>query len=136
MLENTTTLYKWGLFLREPLERWTTERVTLLGDSAHAMLPYLGQGANSAFEDGLVFARCLEALPSDPVKALARYEAARRERTTNLVNRSYDMAGTFHNEAMADAAGAEKYINTEWHPSKVGARYDWIYQYDAKTVAV
>jgi len=37
---------------------------------------------------------------------------------------------------MADAAGAEKYINTEWHPSKIGARYDWIYQYDAKTVGI
>ncbi len=136
MLENTTRLYKWGLFLRDPLERWTVGRVTLLGDSAHAMLPYLGQGANSAFEDGLVLARCIEASPADPQAALVRYEAARRERTTLLVNRSYDMAGTFHNETMADAAGAEKYINTEWHPSKIGARYDWIYKYDAATTAL
>ena len=136
MLSNSTTLYKWGLFLREPLERWTEGRVTLLGDASHAMLPYLGQGANSSLEDGLVMARCLAEWAGDPGKAFVQYEKARRERTTNLVNRSYEMAGTFHNEAMADAAGAEKYINTEWHPSKIGARYDWIYQYDAKTVGI
>ena len=46
------------------------------------------------------------------------------------------MAGTFHNEAMADAEGAEKYINTEWHPSRIGARYDWIYKYDAASAAL
>lgn len=136
MLENTTTLYRWGLFLRDPLEHWSRGRVTLLGDACHAMLPYLGQGANSAMEDGFVLARCIAAWPGDPVIALERYEAARLERTTTLVNRSADMAGTFHNEAMADAEGAEKYINTEWHPSKIGARYDWIYKYDAATAAL
>ena len=136
MLENTTTLYRWGLFLRDPLEHWSRGRVTLLGDACHAMLPYLGQGANSAMEDGFVLARCIEAWPADPAIALERYEAARLERTTTLVNRSADMAGTFHNAAMADAEGAEKYINTEWHPSRIGARYDWIYQYDAAQAAL
>src|SRR4029434_10595998 len=35
--------YKWALYDRDPLERWSKGRVTLLGDSAHAMLPYLGR---------------------------------------------------------------------------------------------
>ena len=136
MFRDITTPYKWGLFLREPLNSWTQGRVTLLGDAAHAMLPYLGQGANSSLEDGLVLARCLEAWPDEPGKALARYEAARKERTTNLVDGSAAMAAKFHNEAMAEADTAEQYINTEWHPNKIGARYDWIYQYDAKTATI
>ena len=45
--------YKWALYDRDPLQRWSKGRATLLGDSAHAMLPYLGQGAAMAIEDGL-----------------------------------------------------------------------------------
>lgn len=136
MIETAPKLFKWGLFLREPLARWTEGRVTLLGDACHAMLPYLGQGANMAIEDGYILARSLEGQPGDPQSALKRYEDARRERTTRIVNSSAEMTGKFHNEALADAAGAEAYVNAEWHPDKVRARYDWIYQYDANAVAV
>ena len=45
LFDATERCYKWALFDREPLERWSKDRVTLLGDSAHAMLPYLAQGA-------------------------------------------------------------------------------------------
>jgi len=136
MIESAGTLFKWGLFLREPLSRWTEGRVTLLGDACHAMLPYLGQGANMAIEDGYVLARCLEASGGDVCAALMRYETARLDRTTRVVQGSADMTGKFHNEALADAAGAERYVNAEWHPDKVRARYDWIYQYDALAVPV
>ena len=48
--------YKWALYDRDPLARWSVGRATLLGDSAHAMLPYLGQGAAMAIEDAYVLA--------------------------------------------------------------------------------
>ncbi|MFQ3595069.1 MAG: FAD-dependent monooxygenase [Sphingomonadaceae bacterium] len=73
-------LFKWALFAREPLATWVAGRVTLLGDAAHAMLPFMGQGAATAIEDAAVLARALAALP--PEEALPRYEAARRERTS------------------------------------------------------
>jgi len=136
MIEHSGKLYKWALFLRAPLPRWTQGRVTLLGDACHAMLPYLGQGANMALEDGYVLARCLEQWHEQPELALAHYEAARRERTTRVVNGSAEMTGKFHNDAFADAAGAEAYVNAEWHPAKIAERYDWIYQYEAATVAL
>src|SRR5882724_3397032 len=53
------TWYKWALYDRDPIPRWTRGRVTVLGDAAHPMLPYLGQGACQAIEDGAVLATAL-----------------------------------------------------------------------------
>jgi salicylate hydroxylase len=74
-------IIKWALFAREPLPTWRAGRAALLGDAAHPMLPFLGLGAMMAIEDALILARALEA-DSDPVSGLARYEAARRSRTS------------------------------------------------------
>ncbi|MBO0806643.1 MAG: FAD-dependent monooxygenase, partial [Nocardiopsaceae bacterium] len=70
--------YKWALYDRDPIPRWTRGRVTLLGDAAHPMLPYLGQGACQALEDSAVLATALKAEAADPEAALARYERTRR----------------------------------------------------------
>src|SRR5207247_2361711 len=60
-------------------------RVTVLGDAAHPMLPYLGQGACQAIEDGAVLATALTAEAADPVTGLARYERTRRPRASQVV---------------------------------------------------
>lgn len=73
--------FKWGLLGRDPLPNWTQGRITLLGDAAHPMLPFLGQGAGMAIEDAIVLSRVF-AQSQDVSEGLARYEAARRERTT------------------------------------------------------
>jgi salicylate hydroxylase len=76
-------LFKWGLRDREPLGSWTVGRVTVLGDAAHPMTPFLGQGACLAIEDALVLGRAFA--ESEAVdEALDRYEAARRPRGTNV----------------------------------------------------
>lgn len=76
-------LFKWGLRDREPLQTWTVGRVTLLGDAAHPMTPFLGQGACLAIEDGLVLGRAFAA--AETVEdALHRYEVARKTRGTNV----------------------------------------------------
>ena len=76
-------LFKWGLRDREPLATWVAGRVAMLGDAAHPMTPFLGQGACIAIEDGLVLGRAFAA-SATVAEALARYEAARRERGTNV----------------------------------------------------
>ena len=77
--------YKWALYDRDPIPHWTRGRVTVLGDAAHPMLPYLGQGACQAIEDGSVLALALAAETDDPVRALARYERSRRPRASQVV---------------------------------------------------
>lgn len=72
-------LFKWGLRDREPLAAWTCGRVAMLGDAAHPMTPFLGQGACLAIEDALVLGRAFAASAS-VAEALARYEAARKTR--------------------------------------------------------
>jgi salicylate hydroxylase len=77
--------YKWALYDRDPIPHWTRGRVTVLGDAAHPMLPYLGQGACQALEDGCVLAAALGTEPDDPVGALAVYERSRRPRASRVV---------------------------------------------------
>ena len=87
LFEAGDTWYKWALYDRDPIPAWTSGRVTLLGDAAHPMLPYLGQGACQALEDGAVLANALSdrRFASDPVAALASYELTRRPRASQVV---------------------------------------------------
>ena len=85
LFEAGQTWYKWALYDRDPIPAWTSGRVSLLGDAAHPMLPYLGQGACQALEDGAVLANALSASPSDPAGALASYERVRRPRASQVV---------------------------------------------------
>ena len=80
-------LYRWGLFSREPLEGLVSENIGVIGDSAHPMLPWFGQGASSSIEDGIVLARCFEEGVDDR-RALALYNLARHERVTFLQRES------------------------------------------------
>ena len=74
---------------RDPLERWTFDRVTLLGDAAHPMYPQGGNGGAQAIIDAATLGRLLASEP-DPVSALRAYEAARVPVTGRIVlqNRS------------------------------------------------
>ena len=88
-------LLKWALFDRDPLERWSVGRVALLGDAAHPMLPFLGQGAAMGIEDGLVLARAFAAAGSLR-EALRRYVEARQPRTAWVMLKSRETALNYH----------------------------------------
>jgi salicylate hydroxylase len=128
------TPYKWALMVRPPLERWTVNRVTLAGDAAHSMLPFLAQGAIMAIEDGCVLARCLAeyGVPD----ALKRYENARKDRTRRTVEGSAANIHRFHNPVLADQAEGRRFIDREWTSRGIADRYEWLFRYDATTVPV
>jgi salicylate hydroxylase len=75
---------KWALFDRDPLPRWTEGRVTLMGDAAHPMLPFLGLGAAMGIEDGVVLGRAFGSA-ANPIEALHVYENTRRERANGVL---------------------------------------------------
>lgn len=87
-------VHKWALFEREPLPRWSADRITLLGDACHPMTPYMAQGAATAIEDAAVLSRCLDGVDRHGVgAALKRYEDSRKDRTARiqLISRLNDM---------------------------------------------
>ena len=128
------TPYKWALMVRAPLERWTVGRVTLAGDAAHSMLPFLAQGAIMAIEDGCVLSRCLAQF--EVPEALARYETARKERTRRTVEGSAANIHRFHNPVLANPEEGRRFVDREWTKQGIADRYEWLFRYDATTVEV
>ena len=62
------------------------DRVALLGDAAHAIVPFYGQGANAAFEDCIVLDECLREFKDDPAEALRTYEERRKRHADALAS--------------------------------------------------
>jgi salicylate hydroxylase len=85
LLKEVQVTFRWALYDREPLPVWTKQRLSLLGDAAHPMLPHLGQGANQSIEDGMALATILSRadLTAAPLALLA-YERLRRERVAQV----------------------------------------------------
>ena len=93
------TVGRWALLDRAPLERWSQDAVTLLGDAAHPMFPFFAQGAAQAIEDAAVLARCLARAADGRdglAAALRRYEKLRLPRTTRLQEVSHARAHINH----------------------------------------
>jgi len=85
LLAQVEVTFRWALYDREPLPIWTKERLSLLGDAAHPMLPHLGQGANQSIEDGMALATILtRADRQNTPAALLAYERLRRERVAQV----------------------------------------------------
>lgn len=81
------TCYKWALHVRQPLDTWIEGPITLLGDAAHPMTPFLGMGAGMAIEDALVLSRILSNY-HDWQNALEVYQAMRQPRANLMFEQS------------------------------------------------
>ena len=135
-IENIDTPYKWALMARGPMNRWSQDRITLLGDACHPTLPFLGQGAVMAIEDAYVVAACLQQYRRDPSRAFARYEEIRKERTASVVRKSHENRRHVFSPALANNDELAIEVARYWQQEHVKERLDWLYQYDATAIAV
>ena len=80
LLDACRTVTKSALYVRQPMPRWSSGNVTLLGDACHPMVPFMAQGACMAIEDSVVLARLLDgAAAADVPAAFERYEGGAQE---------------------------------------------------------
>lgn len=122
---------KWAIYDRDPLEAWSRGRVTLLGDAAHAMLPYLAQGACQAIEDAAVVARCLERWPDDPEHGLAVYDAVRRPHTTRVQHAARKGETTFHLSDWREVWRRNQALRAAQTGGTGASPTGWLYAHDA-----
>ncbi len=95
-------LFKWGLFGRPWLAEWSRGRVVLLGDAAHPMLPFLGQGGANAIEDAMILTRCLKA-EAEPEQAFALYQRTRGPRARAATEEAAKRGDRYLGEPTADS---------------------------------
>lgn len=144
-LDRVKTVDKWKLMHRSELESWISEKsnFVFLGDSAHSMLPYLAQGANSSLEDGAVLGYVLAALErrDQLPQALGLFQRLRKKRGEAIVRETFAQRRDFH---MLD--GEAQRARDELMMSKLGKEIDvkfpsrwqcpvvqpWLYGYDAR----
>jgi salicylate hydroxylase len=118
---------KWALYDRAPSTPWGRGPVTLMGDAAHPMLPFLAQGAAMAIEDAAVLAQEIARSPGDRAGALRNYEAGRQPRTARVQRAARRNDFRYHlrqpaahvRDAVLRALGGERLL----------AQYDWIYRW-------
>jgi salicylate hydroxylase len=118
---------RWALFAVDASQPWTSGRVALLGDAAHAMLPFVAQGAGMAIEDAAVLAECLARHPNDIPAALARYGEARQPRVVR-VQRTAQRTGEIYHMRGAMALARDTVIRL-LSGERLRARQDWIYDW-------
>ena len=126
---------KWALFTVPDNGGWTDGAIALLGDAAHAMLPFAAQGAGMAIEDAAVLARCLGAYlaksqdEGGPTVAAAMQRYARLRRTRVMrVQRAARQAGKIYHLTGATAFARDLAIKA-LGPKRILARQDWIYDW-------
>jgi salicylate hydroxylase len=103
--------FRWGIYDRTPLTIWSTDHITLLGDAAHAVTPYLGQGANQSVEDAITLAVLLQdAQAADIPIRLRRYEDLRIERNRRVHDGAREAGALYRSTDLSPAQQAERIV--------------------------
>ena len=95
-IKDSTKLYKWGIYIRPPLKSMITKNITLLGDAAHPMVPFLGQGGCMAIEDAYAFGILCKITNCDFTKAQSIYDSVRSKRTKKIQRMSMMQGKIYH----------------------------------------
>ncbi len=115
---------KWALCASEPGAIWVDGRVALLGDAAHAMLPFAAQGAAMAIEDAALLADAFSVTDNVAI-ALSGYETSRRERVDRVMKLANTNDGVYHMGFPVSLA--RDMVLRLSQPKNLLARLDWLY---------
>lgn len=126
VLEQNIGWLKWPAIDLEPVPDWSSNKTVLIGDAAHATLPYLAQGAAMSLEDACVLAASLENAPRLET-AFADYARQRCARTAAIQNRSRQLGKTYH--AAGLVRHARNLILKTTPPSGFLKQLSWIYDW-------
>ena len=96
LFKSSSKVYRWGMYTRSPLKSLVNENVTLLGDAAHPMLPFLGQGGNMAIEDAFIFASLCKNFKNDYDKSQMYYQKLRLKRVNRVQSSSKQQTMIYH----------------------------------------
>ncbi len=129
ILAPVTQWRKWALCTLPASVTWSDGRVALLGDAAHAMLPFAAQGAGMAIEDAAVLARCLSEAADDVPAALKRYADLRRDRVARVQHLARQNGRIYHLTGPL-AVARDLSMRLVGGPRLV-ARQNWIYRWRA-----
>ncbi len=116
----------WSLFDRPPRRRWSDNRVTLLGDAAHPVLPFLAQGGALAIEDASVLASEIIAHAEYPIRALSSYEHRRKPRSAKIQAAARQNGDIYHMGWPLSVAR-----DLAMSRMNVAERYAWVYGWRA-----
>ncbi|MFN5713040.1 MAG: FAD-dependent monooxygenase [Bradyrhizobium sp.] len=124
---------KWALFTLPDVGHWSEGAVTLMGDAAHAMLPFAAQGAGMAIEDAAVLAKALADCTGENTAgipaALKLYARMRRERVLKVQRLARQQGRIYH--LSGPLAIARDLAIRAIGPQRMLARQDWIYDWRA-----
>ena len=124
---------KWALFTVPDGGQWSDGAIALLGDAAHAMLPFAAQGAGMAIEDAAVLAKCLGEDSGETAANIAatlkRYARLRRARVSRIQRAARRNGMVYHLKGLA--ALARDLVIQSIGPERMLARQDWIYEWRA-----
>lgn len=124
------TWKRWALHTLPVPSTWSRGPVTLLGDAAHPVLPFLAQGGVLALEDAAVLADALARHADDVPAALSAYQRRRRARAVRVANASRRNGRIYHLSGLA--ALARNLVLRSMPPQRLMARYDWLYGWRAE----
>ena len=123
-----TRWHKWSLPKPIALATWNNDRICLLGDAAHGMLPFFAQGGVMALEDAAVLAAEVARHRGDPAAAFAAYHRQRSERVARVQAASVDNGRIFH---MGGAMALARDTVMRMTPgAALLGRFDWLYGFD------
>ena len=134
LLESPIQWLKWALYDLAPDQTWSKDRVALLGDSVHAMLPFMAQGASMAIEDAVVLCHLLRQTDDQNIPAtLKKYEKLRKARASRTQKTATKNGKIYH---MGFPLSLARDTVMRLHsPESLLARFDWIYGWKPDTKA-